>query len=238
MIGRLALGEERGLLVQIAPERLLGLPLLRGEPPGESFTARRVRRTARALRRRGVRRVLAPEGFPFWREVWSQGLEPVETGELCRALAAPIALAALEGLEIPPERASVALRGERLTRSLRAAALELCPRVRQLLVEVPAGGEELRRELRRTFGLPAVEPGAGRKAQLALCFSPPGGATGEGLDLSGPRPELAGFRFGLAEGALPPDVDALPLLAALWTAGRLSPGEMAVTCRPGPARQL
>ena len=222
MIGRLALGEERGLLVQIAPERLLGLPLLRGEPPGESFTARRVRRTARALRRRGVRR----------------GLEPVETGELCRALAAPIALAALEGLEIPPERASVALRGERVTRSLRAAALELCPRVRQLLVEVPAGGEELRRELRRTFGLPAVEPGAGRKAQLALCFSPPGGATGERLDLSGPRPELAGFRFGLAEGALPPDVDALPLLAALWTAGRLSPGEMAVTCRPGPARQL
>ena len=230
MTGHIVPGGEGRLLVRLVREQVLGLPLLRGEVPGSGFTARRVRRTARALRRRGVTRVLAQEDFPFWEEVEAQGLRPVETGELCRALAAPIALAALEADGVPPRLAAVALRGDRVTRSLREAALELCPVVRQLLVEVPAGGEDLRRTLRREFGLPAVEGGLGRQAHLTLCFSPPGGAGGGRIaDLSGDWPALPEYRFGLAEGALPEDAAALPLLSALWQAGRLTAESIAVT---------
>ena len=230
MIGHIVPGAGDRLLVRLTREEIYGLPLLRGETPGDRLTVRRVRRTAAALRKKGVVRALAPEGFPFWETVLKQGLRPVETGELCRALAAPIALAALEGEGIPPHLASVLLRGERVTRALRAAALELCPRVRQLLVEAPAGGEALRQQLRQEFGLPAVEGHAGREVHLTLCFSRPDGTRpGRTADLSGETPAPAGCRFGLRQGALPEDAAALPLLSVLWTSGRLERDEISVT---------
>ena len=229
MTGHIVPGGEGRLLVRLVREQVLGLPLLRGEVPGSGFTARRVRRTARTLRRRGVTRVLAPEDFPFWGEAAAQGLRPVETGELCRALATPIALAALEADGVPPRLAAVALRGDRVTRSLREAALTLCPVVRQLLVEVPAGGEGLRQTLRREFGLPVVErPVEG--AHLSLWFSAPKEQpAGRTVDLSGDHPAPEGYCFRLAEKALPEDTAALPLLSALWSAGRMTTESMVVT---------
>lgn len=229
MIGHIVPGEGNRFLVRLTREQVLGLPLLRGEAPEGALTPRRVRRTVRALRRRGVIRVLAPEGFPLWKEVCAQGVQPVETGELCRTLAVPIALAGLEAAGVPPRLATVVLRGDRVTRRLREAALELCPVVRQLLVEVPAGGEELRQMLRREFGLPVVEYQAG-EVHLTLCFSAPEG-TGSGpkVDLSGDHPAPAGYHFRLAAAELPTDADALPLLSALWSAGRLATGDVAVT---------
>ena len=122
------------------------------------------------------------------------------------------------------------LQGDRVTRALRAAAMELCPQVRQLLVEVPAGGEELQRELSREFGLPVVEGGPERQTHLTLCFSP-SGRVGRGriADLSGETPALAEYRFSLREGALPGDAAALPLLSALWASGRLERSDIAVS---------
>lgn len=229
MTGHIVPGEGNRFLVRLSRERMLGLPLLRGEVPGRTMTPRQVRRTARALRRAGVTRLLAPEGFPFWEEAAGQGLRPVETGELCRALAVPIAMAALDGDGIPHERASVVLYGERVTRALRAAALELCPQVRQLLIEVPAGGERLQRELSWEFGLPVIEPAAVRSADLRLCFSSGGtDRIGREVDLSGDTPALGDYWFGLQEKTLPTDAAALSLLAALWNSGRLERDEITV----------
>ena len=229
MTGHIVPGGEGRLLVRLVREQVLGLPLLRGEVPGGALTPGRVRRTARALRKQGVVRVLAPAGFPHWGEVGAQGLRPVETGELCRALAAPIALAGLAGAGVPLWQAQVVLWGDRVTRALRTAALELCPRVRQLLVAVPAGGEELRRELRREFGLPAVEGRPEGEIHLTLCFAPPrDGQPGRTADLSGETPDLPDYRFGLREGDLPADADPLPLLSALWNSGRLEREDIAV----------
>ena len=229
MTGHIVPGTGNRFLVRLSRERLLGLPLLRGEVPGKDLTPRRVRRAARALRKAGVVRVLAPEGFPLWEEILAQGLRPVETGELCRTLAVPIALAALAGDGVPIRQASVALRGDRVTRALRAAALELCPLVRQLLVEVPAGGEGLQRELSREFGLPVVEGGPERRAHLTLCFSPPkGGERGRVTDLSGETPGLEEYRFSLRDAALPGDAAVLPLLSALWASGRLERDDIVV----------
>ena len=229
MTGHIVPGAGNRFLVRLSRERLLGLPLLRGEVPGRALTPRRVRRTARAIRKAGVVRVLAPEGFSLWEEVLAQGLRPVETGELCRTLAVPIALAALAGDGVPLRQASVTLQGDRVTRALRMAAMELCPQVRQLLVEVPTGGEELQRELNREFGLPVVEGGPERRAQLTLCFSPSGGAgRGRIADLSGETPALADYSFSLREGTLPDDAAALSLLSALWASGRLERGDIVV----------
>lgn len=222
MIGRVVTGEKGHFLVHLGGERILGLPLLRGTVPGGVPTAGRVRRTARALRRAGVVRVLAPEGFPLWGELLEQGLRPVETGELCRTLAVPMALAALSEDQIPPEQAVVVLRGSRVTRLLRTTALSLCPLVRQLLVEVPAGGAGLQEELRREFGLPAVENSPNRHPHLTLCFAPGSpGTGGRTVSLWGEHPKPNGFGFALRRGELPKDTEALPLLSALWESGRL-----------------
>ena len=231
MTGHIVPGEGNRFLVRLTREQVLGLPLLCGEVPGGgALTPWRVRRTARALRKQGVVRVLAPDGFSLWPEVLSQGLRPVETGELCRALTAPIALAALEAGGIPPQLATVTLRGERVTRALKEAALELCPKIRQLLVEVPAGGEELRRTLRREFGLPAIEEKPGRKAHLTLFYSKPSeGQWGRTVDLSGETPDLTDYRFSLRQGVLPDSAAALPLLSALWASGRLGRDEIQVS---------
>ena len=225
MIGHILYGP-RGLRTQLTAEKVLGLPLLRAGAAGSRSGA--VRRAARALKKRGVRRALTPPDFRDWDILEGQGLRPVETGDLCRALAPDIALAILEGMGLPPERGVVVLRGERVTRSLRLAALALCPRVKGLLVDAPAGGEALRGELRREYGIPALEDGPGRRAQVALHFAPAAGRGERLADLSGPSPVLEGLSFTLDGQELPGDCEPLPLLAALWETGRLGLGEIRV----------
>ncbi len=182
MMGQILYGP-RGLRTRLTREEALGLPLLRAQTAGRRPGA--VRRAARALRKQGVRRALVPPGFPDWELLEGQGIRPVETGDFCRALAPAIALAALKGMGIPPEQGVVVLRGERVTRALRLTALALCPRVKGVLVDAPSGGEALRRELRREYGVPALGgPAAG---------APPG--------VRGPRP---GGRSGPPGPAGPP----------------------------------
>ena len=229
MTGHIVPGGEGRLLVRLVREQVLGLPLLRGEVPGSGFTARRVRRTARALRRRGVPRVLPQEDFHSGEEVEAEALRLEEPRGICRALAAPIALAGLEAEGVPPRLAVVALRGNRVTRSLREAALALCPVVRQLRVEVSAGGEGLRPPRRREVGRRVVER-AGGGGRLSLWFSAPKEQpAGRTVDLSGDHPAPEGYCFRLAEKALPEDTAALPLLSALWSAGRMTTESMVVT---------
>lgn len=225
MMGQILYGP-RGLRTRLTREEALGLPLLRAQTAGQRPGA--VRRAARALRKQGVRRALAPPGFLDWELLEEQGIRPVETGDFCRALAPAIALAALKGMGIPPEQGVVVLRGERVTRALRLAALALCPRVKGVLVDAPSGGEALRRELRREYGVPALEDGPGRRAQLALHFSPAAGRGERLADLSGPAPALTDYHFGLEGEMLPEDCEDLPLLSALWESGRLGLGEVQV----------
>ena len=78
-IGQIAVGQKRSLRIQFSPERVLDMPILRVEIP-EPWRPRRLRRAARALRKRGVKRVLVPVGFAEWDTLESTGLGPVETG--------------------------------------------------------------------------------------------------------------------------------------------------------------
>ena len=213
--------------------RLYGLPVLRGAvDPSGFWGERRLTRAGRSLRRGGALRVLVPRDFARWPLLERLGLRPVETEGFVRAQSAPLALAALERRGVAPDRATVALRGRRADRDMARTAAELCQRVRRLVVDAPAGGEELAVWLRREFGLPILPPGeegAVRAAGGLLGYQEGCPRREEGaLELYGPRPGLAGLTLS-APGLSVEDREDLPLLAALWEGGRLDPGAVKIT---------
>lgn len=209
-------------------DRLYGLSVLRAEANQEGFWGeRRLARAGRNLRRGGVLRVLVPRGFDRWPVLERFGLRPVDPEGFVRAQAAPLALAALERRGLSPDRATVALRGARADWDMARAAAALCPRVRNLVIDAPRGGEELARRLRREFGVPILPPGETGHAALAFAPDCPGGEETV-LRLCSPSLRLAGLTLAvpnLKEG----DREDLPLLAALWEGGRLGPGDIKIT---------
>lgn len=231
MIGYLTLPQGRTLRVKFFPERILDMPFLHAEVP-EPWKPWRLKRVAKTLRRKGVKRVLVPKGFEDWSILGAAGLGRVETGEFCRFLARPIALAALQSAGLCPEESTVVLRGERVTRAMRMSALALCPAVKSLLISAPIGGAGLQSELHREYGVPALEDGPARRIDLALHFAPAAGGGNRVVELSGPNPNLEAFSFELRGTTLPDDCQQLPLLAALWESGRLESGEIVVLPSP------
>ncbi|WP_294548313.1 hypothetical protein [uncultured Pseudoflavonifractor sp.] len=224
MLGYMALTGERGRKTILEQTEIMGLALARALVPGtggrrEKRLARRVERAARRLREGGICRVLTGPDFPYWDLLDAQGLRGVDPGPMCQALAAPLALAALERLH-PPGRAVVALRGGRVSRPLFQAAAALCARVWGVEVDVPGGGSELADYLRREYGLPVLER---ERPDLIVEFSPVSGRRPNcpALVLHGPAPDLLGLTLRPA-GAIPEGFAPLPLTAALWEAGCLS----------------
>lgn len=220
MMGRICL--EKGIRWRMSAERetILGLTLLKVAVPAPGRPGQ-LRRAARILRRHKVSRVLAPEGFDAWPLLEQYGLYPVETEEFCRAMAAPLVLAALRRVEVSDESATVALRGERVTRAMRMAALSLCRGVRNVVISAPIGGEALQAELRREFGVPNVEEGRGRIPDVAVHFSERHGTGAAIFRLYGPAPDLNGLQIGCRREGLPEDCQLLPMMAALWETGKL-----------------
>ena len=224
MLGYVALTGEKGRKIMLEQTEVMGLPLVRAQVPGmggrhEKRLARRVERAARRLREAGVRRVLTGPDFPYWDLLEAQGLGGVDPGPMCQAMAAPLALAALEGGVGPPERAVVALRGGRVSRPFFQAAVALCARVRGVEVRAPGGGAELADYLRREYGLPVLER---ERPDLIVEFSPitsePEG--GPAMVLHGPSLRLLGLTLRPAM-PVPDGFAPLPLTAALWETGCL-----------------
>jgi len=186
-----------------------------------------LKRAGKNLRLGGALRVLVPRGFDRWPVLEAFGLRQVDPELFVRAQSVPLALGSLERQGLAPEYATVALRGLRADRDMARAAVELCPKVRRLVVDAPQGGRELAQRLRREFGVPILPPG--ELGQTALRFQEGSPALEETtLDLFGPQPKLAGLTLtalGLAEE----DREDLPLLAALWEGGRLGPEDIKIT---------
>ena len=233
MVGVLELTEGRG---RPRAERwtLLGLELLRVRVPvadklNGARRERRVEKGAKLLARAGVRRVLTAAGFPYWNILERHGLEPVDPGPFCQAHAAPLALAALEGLGVPPERGTVSLWAPRSSPALLRAAETLCPRVCRLTVDVPGEGEALAAWLWREFGAAVLSPEAAPTADTALWFADGGGAGRVVLRLYAPAPDLAGLAFTPPSGMAGSGLDPLPAMALLWEAGRLDEQKIAIS---------
>lgn len=185
--------------------QLAGLPLLTLYlPEGPRGEERRVRRGARLLLRRGVKRVLTPDGFAWWSILTEQGLRPVSTRALRCALTPEWVEGSLAARNIQPTHAVLRLTGAQEGGDMERTARTLCPLVRNLAVDAP-GGAALAARLRREYGLPILPALA--EADLTLHFQ-------EG-------PVLTGARYRLKDVPLPPDCEVLPLLSALWECGRV-----------------
>ena len=189
---------------------------------------RRLRTAGKKLLRQRVEQVVLPAGASA--EALPEGLRPVETLPLRRAIAADWCGALLRLRGENPAAARVLVTANALSGEVVRTVTELALRHRYLLMEVPYGGEELCRRLRREYGVSLLlHPGAGETADIQLAF-----------DVAERRGEsflpLYDETFPMPHLTLPPEIDArLPeqanrgqLLSVLWETGVLRPGQVSV----------
>jgi len=136
---------------------------------------------SRQMREAGVRTAVFPVDFPYTALFIRQGILPVDTLPLRRALAAPLVRRRLEDAGLDPAQAVVALSGDRPLRELTEAAKALALNYRYVLLSV-RGGEEFARDLRREYGISLLlKPSADQldRADALVLFAPRGDLAGE-----------------------------------------------------------
>lgn len=213
--------------------RLLRTVVQRGPRTPEAVLRRRVLASGKRLRKLGVTQAVLPEGFSYGQELARNGIRPVSTLSLRRALAADWVRWALEEKGQSPAGARVAVCAAQLTGEVVRTVTKLCLRHRYVLLDLPYGGEELCRQLRREYGVslllgPSKEQLEG--AEALVLFDPrtdlknPTSLTL--YDESQPLPPM-GLPPAM-EQSLPAGADRGQLLAALREAGVLRPGQIAV----------
>ena len=128
-----------------------------------------------------MRTAVFPVDFPYTALFIRQGILPVDTLPLRRALAAPLVRRRLEDAGLDPAQAVVALSGDRPLRELTEAAKALALNYRYVLLSV-RGGEEFARDLRREYGISLLlKPSADQldRADALVLFAPRGDLAGE-----------------------------------------------------------
>ena len=213
--------------------RLYRASLQRGPRTPEAILRRRVLAAGKRLRKLGVTQAVLPASFPCGQELARCGLRPVSTLSLRRALAADWVRWALEEKGKSPAGARVAVCAAQLTGEVVRTVTELSLRHRYVLLDLPYGGEELCRQLRREYGVslllgPAREQLEGADALVLFdartdLKNPAALAL---YDESQPLPPVS--LPPAMEEALPPGTDRGQMLAALREAGVLRPGQIAV----------
>ena len=215
--------------------RLLRTGVLRGPRTPETVLRRRVLAAGKRLRKLGVTQAVLPEGFPYGQELARNGIRPVSTLSLRRALAADWVRWALEEKGQNAAGARLAVCAAQLTGEVVRTVTELCLRHRYVLLDLPYGGEELCRQLRREYGVslllgPSKEQLEG--ADALVLFDPrtdlirKDAAALYLYDESQPLPPT-GLPPAM-EQSLPAGADRGQLLAALREAGILRPGQITV----------
>ena len=121
--------------------------------PHQAVTRRRVLAAGKKLRKRGVTQVVLPEGFSYKELLIKCGLRPAATLALRRTLAADWVRSELVEAGQPVAGARVAVTAAALTGEVVWTVTELCLRHRYVLLDLPYGGEELCRQLRREYGV-------------------------------------------------------------------------------------
>ena len=160
------------------------------------------------LDRAGCRRLLSPCALMPWYPV-------VRTRSLWQAMAVPLTLTYLRSQGLDPRRSVVALRGDRMTRSLYKTCLALAGEVSALSLDLRQD-DGLVWRLQQELGLPLVD----RAGDVTLAFAPVTAGSGV-LPLWAEDPEVAGFHLTLPGLSLPESCPELPVLSALLDEGRL-----------------
>ena len=198
--------------------------------PNGPLARYRARQGARLLREAGARSAVFPVDFPYTALFIRQGILPIDTLPLRRALAAPLTRRRLEAGGFQPTHAVVAISGDRAVREVTECAKALALSYRYVLLNAKSA-ETFAKSLRREYGISLLldpSPDQLNRADALVLFSPrpdlsqdnpilyalyPGGEAGRGrLPLCLP----AGIRAQAATNC-----DEEPLAAALYAMGAL-----------------
>lgn len=214
--------------VSVLHVRFLCAAPTRGAQTPAGVQRRRLRAAGKKLLRQGVERVVMPRDAP--QDALPEGLRPAGTLPLRRAMAADWCGELLRLRGENPAAARVLVTADALSGEVVRTVTELALRHRWLLLEVPCGGEELCRRLRREYGVSVLlHPAAGEPAAVQIAFDP-AERRGESFlplyDEALPMPRLL----------LPPELEArLPeganrgqMLSVLWEMGALRPGQVSL----------
>lgn len=246
MIGMIQWSSEENRRKGLQERKVLHLRFLlaeipRGERTPEALLRKRVSAAARRFRKAGVSRLVLPPEFPYGEQLKKYGLQAVSTLALRRQMGAEWVRGVMERAKLSPGRAKLAVSAQELTGELVRTVTELALRNRYVLLDLPRGGENLCRELRREYGvslLLAPTKEQMEEADLLLLFDPREDLAGKDqivLPLYGE--ETAQFPPLVLppalEDCLPDGVDRLQLLGVLREAGALRPGQIALGAFPG-----
>lgn len=215
--------------------RFLCAEIMRGPKTPDAVLRRRVLTAGKRLRKQGVTRIVLPEDFPFSEQLEKSGLRPVSTQALRRRLAADWVRLDLTKQGLSVAGAKVAVCGAQLTGELVRTVTELTLRHRYVLLDLPYGGEELCRQLRREYGVslllgPAKDQLEG--AEALVLFDPRTDLACRNpvvlplYDESAPLPPLS--LPPALEEKLPEGAGRGQLLAVLQEAGVLKNGQISL----------
>ena len=214
--------------------RFLRAEVRRTERTPEAVLRRRMAQAAKGLRKRGVTRAVFPEDFPGLVQAEKAGVRPVSTRSLRRRMAADWVGELLRQRNVSPAGARVAVTASQMTGELVRTVTELCLRHRYVLLDLPYGGEDLCRQLRREYGVslllgPSKDQLEGAEAlvlfDLRRDLSLANPVVLRLYDETQPLPALS--LPPEMEAALPEGADRSRLLAALREAGCLRREDLA-----------
>jgi len=152
---------------------------------------RRLRTAGKKLLRQRVEQVVLPAGASA--EALPEGLRPVETLSLRRAIAADWCGELLRFRGENPAGARVLITADALSGEVVRTVTELALRHRYLILKVPFGGEELCRRLRREYGVSIVLNPKMEQEQVSLHMAfDPRAVTGASFCRSCGGPALCG----------------------------------------------
>ena len=142
--------------------------------PNGPLARYRARQGARLLREAGARSAVFPVDFPYTAMFIRQGILPIDTLPLRRALAAPLTRRRLEAGGFQPTQAVVAIAGDRAVREVTECAKALALSYRYVLLSA-RGAENFSKSLRREYGISLLldpSPDQLNRADALVLFSP------------------------------------------------------------------
>ena len=166
---------------ELGERRLLGVPFLTlsmGQPPRPHgpLARRRALLAARQMRERGVRSAVFPVDFPYTALFLGQGICPVDTLPLRRALAAPLTRRKLESMGLGPTQAVVAVSAQRLIREAEDAVRSLALSFRYVLLSAGSAERSSPGSCGGSTAYPScwTPPGTSWTVRTPCCSTPPG----------------------------------------------------------------
>ena len=215
----------------------LQVEVVRGPRTRPGTLERRMIRAAQKLRQAGVRYTVLPADYPPSQWPQRHGVGGVSTLSLRRSLAVELVRRITAERGLPPGSVRIAVTAGQMTGELVKTVTELTLGYRYVMLDVPYGGEELCRRLRREYGVSLLLQPSREQLEEAQVLVPFDRRT----DLTGNNEAVVALYEG-AESAFPPltvppsvetqlpaGADRLQLLAALRGAGALAPGQISLS---------